>query len=468
MGFMINTALMWGFYILSYFCLSSALDLKLLDIWTMLHSEPETSTYLSLNDMLSGNVTFYLVLFFLIFPIVAAILYSFYRIKIMELPNNLGVRQVLLKTVSLVANPAHAPFVELNAYNYFLIVHFSGKRTIIGKIGASGFLDCRIVKFFSGGSDATTALVLNGKLKIRKVVLQKSRMRLMDQFNWLKSANQNGLSVPEVRNWREATDYVYYEMPFDKESIDFYEWLCNASDQERMSALSKVLREISKYHQKNLTLVSKPELLNDYLEHKVIRNINNLKESLSDLFNINDFYINGESFSFREWEFLYDLNLLETFIQDTFQTDIHGDLTIDNIVISQSQNLLFIDPNPSTSFKTRLMDYAKLAQSLHFGYEAYLSDPSCVYYGNQIFFDKKYPSFYKRMYASLISKVEGDYGVNATRELRIHEIIHYIRLLSYKFSISKETGVLFFAITCLLIREFKSDYIANKSRINRF
>lgn len=148
LSYLINTLIMWSFYVFSYYCLSRIVKLELFDVWTMLHSDPEISTYTSLSYMTSGNLDFYAIMSFLIFPIAATIFYSFYRIRLIELPNNSGVRQLLLKTVSLFSNPIHEPFAELNAYNYFLIVHFSGKRNIVGKIGASGFADCKIVKFF--------------------------------------------------------------------------------------------------------------------------------------------------------------------------------------------------------------------------------------------------------------------------------------------------------------------------------
>jgi len=222
--------------------------------------------------------------------------------------------------------------------------------------------------------------------------------------------------------------------------------------------LGDLLSKLSLYHAKYSTIESDDNLLNDYIGAKVISNIEIIKGSVSQLIDLNDFTINGVAYSIKEWDFLKNYSILNMIIVNTTQTDIHGDLSVDNIVIDVNENWLLIDPNPSTSFKTALMDWGKLLQSFHTGYEFLDRD-------TRVFFDQKsitYFSYrsdrYQELFLLLLSELINRYGHSGVQEAFLHEIIHYLRMIPYKFKTNDEKGLLFFSETCVMIRKYKQRY----------
>mgnify|MGYP005996807611 CR=1 FL=1 len=131
------------------------------------------------------------------------------------------------------------------------------------------------------------------------------------------------------------------------------------------------------------------------------------------------------------------------------------------MIIYGSKNWILIDANPSTSYKSALMDWAKLLQSLHSGYEYLDRHGKVVFNQKSIGYVAYRSDKYQELYMYLISELERKYGEDGVKEAFLHEIIHYLRLLPYKFKFNDEKGLLFFAVTCKIIREFKSSYGLN-------
>ncbi|EGY29488.1 hypothetical protein Rin_00005390, partial [Candidatus Regiella insecticola 5.15] len=162
----------------------------------------------------------------------------------------------------------------------------------------------------------------------------------------------------------------------------------------------------------------------------------------------------------KNWQFLKNIKILNELISLRDISDIHGDLTVENIIVdgSLSRGWYLIDPNPVNIFNTPLIDWAKLYQSFHTYYELLNKGVACNLLGNQITYTVPRIFAYEKLYQSLRCEAVSRWGIEGEREIRLHEIIHYLRLTPYKFRFGFESGILFFAVCCQLIDQYRNDY----------
>lgn len=455
-----SSILMWSSYFCSYTCFSLAFPALLpIEVFKIFHSDNLSGALTTVFETGYGSEVSIGLALFLLMPILLAVIYStLFKININILKTR-NLFKYLSQNFSLSTFGLPSSFSGKGAYSNFLHSHFSNNIDLLSKIGAQGFEDCKISRVFNGGSGAITAIIEKPQgLSIRKVANLSETQKLEDQYNWLQSAFNKGLPVTSAFNFTNHHNLCFYEMPYLLGSIDMYEWIHAVPIEHSKEALNNLIHVISEYHSANSTAEKKAGCLDDYLNVKVIKNISLIKDAVYQLIDPVDFKINGESFSIREWDFLENVDLLKSILQTTTQTDIHGDLTIDNLVIVGSKSWMLIDPNPSTIFKSALMDWGKLLQSLHSGYEFFDRDTKVVFDQKSI----QYPSYrsdrYHELFVILLSQLRHKYGASGIKEAYLHEIIHYLRLLPYKFNVNDEKGLLFFALTCTIIREFKNRY----------
>jgi hypothetical protein len=135
---------------------------------------------------------------------------------------------------------------------------------------------------------------------------------------------------------------------------------------------------------------------------------------------------------------------------------IHGDLTIENIIVSPRHETgwYLIDPNPVNIFDSPLIDWAKLMQSLNLGYEA-MNRASAVATGGSdlrlvLARSNAYAQLHEHLHAHLCPKV----GSDGMREIAFHELVNYLRLLPYRIRNTPTQGPTFFACTSLLLRRY--------------
>jgi hypothetical protein len=455
-----STILMWGSYFSSYACFSLSFSSLLpIEIFKLFHSDNLNGALTTaLENGYTPEVVIGLTLFLLL-PILLAVIYSTLFKKNANILQSLNYFKNFPQNLSLSTFGLPSSFSGRGAYSNFLHSHFSGNVDLLSKIGVQGFEDCKISRVFHGGSGAITAIIEKPRgLSIRKVSNLSDAQKLIDQYNWLQSASNRGLPVTSVFNFINERNFCFYEMPYLLGTVDMHEWIHAVPIGQSKHALRNLIQVMSEYHSSNSIGESEDSWLNDYLNSKVIDNISLVKDAVSQLIDPFDFKINGEVFSISEWYFLENVDLLKSIIKDTTQTDIHGDLTIDNLIIHGDQNWMLIDPNPSTIYKSALMDWGKLLQSLHTGYEFLDRDTKTNFNQNSIKYTSYRSDRYHELFIFLLTELNIRYGDDGIQEAFLHEIIHYLRLLPYKFKVNDEKGLLFFAVTCKIIREFKDHY----------
>ena len=453
------TALMWSAYFASYVLFSLGLaNITILNAWTIFHGNLLLGSVVSLFKELPLDISLVLMIFLLL-PILFVFLYYIIYINAHKLSFSGRFLSRLSATTSLITHGVPIAFSGKHAYDNFLMSHFSGKISPLNKLGVFGFHDCKIYRLFAGGSGAITAVVeRDGIFTIRKVAEGDHSKRLSEQFLWLQKYKLTNLPLVNVTKLTNEVEYSYYEMPYDLGAVDMYEWLHTVSNEKAIARMTDIINSLYIHHQQFKT-EQKPELLNQYLVDKVSRNIKIIKETVSRLIDINDFKINGEKFFISDWDYLGDLILLSNFIKDTTQTEIHGDCTIENLIARSDEGWMFIDPNPSYIYKTELMDWGKLLQSLHKSYESINKNSVCEIEQNNINFLITRSDLYHQLHNITLDYLLDKFGEVGVREAKLHEIVHYLRLLPYKFVKSEESGMLFFGVTCLIIKDFKEKYI---------
>jgi len=129
---------------------------------------------------------------------------------------------------------------------------------------------------------------------------------------------------------------------------------------------------------------------------------------------------------------------------------VHGDYTLENILI-KNDDIKIIDPNPEVDLPVRSLDWAKLYQSLHSGYELYFSEI------NNSESQEKMHHYFKY----IENYIHVNYGVENVLRTKFMEAIHLIRLLPYQVNSGEETWSHFFFLGLKRLNEFITEVEKN-------
>jgi hypothetical protein len=169
-----------------------------------------------------------------------------------------------------------------------------------------------------------------------------------------------------------------------------------------------------------------------------------------------EYTINSQKYDFSQWDYLQDSEWLMRQIHDRSTTVVHGDLTIENIIVAPqwAPAWYIIDPNPENVFNNHLIDWAKLMQSVHLGYEGLNRSFGCVVNGHAIQLALTKSQGYTELHSQVEDLIVSRFGKDALREVYFHELIHYLRLTPYKIRQDPRKGLCFFACTSILLGRY--------------
>ena len=160
--------------------------------------------------------------------------------------------------------------------------------------------------------------------------------------------------------------------------------------------------------------------------------------------------INGRSYrNFSHYfKFLSKEHLYEVFKTDAYSA-IHGDLTIENIICKRNtdgqDNWYIIDPNTGNIHDSSNLDYAKLLQSIHGGYEFLMAIKNVEIEKNCINFTFTKSEAYTYLFYSLDTYLNNQFSYKRVRSIYYHEIVHWLRLMPYKMDKNGNRVLLFYA-----------------------
>ncbi len=180
---------------------------------------------------------------------------------------------------------------------------------------------------------------------------------------------------------------------------------------------------------------------------------------IRELLKYDTLIINGKEYKniqhfkkYLTYEYLYGV-----FKNDTY-SDIHGDLTIENIICMPNSKYYLIDPNTGNIHDSANLDYAKLLQSLHGCYEFLMNIKDIDITNNIINYLNTQSLSYKNIYAKYSEYLDNKFTKEQTKSIYFHEIVHWLRLLPYKIKKDDRMAVLFYCGLIIILNDIIGKY----------
>ena len=452
--FWVTTAMMWLIYLFSYATFASASRANFQDIIFSMLGSPLHPGFEQLKT--NADTDALMLLGFSIFPVLGVLIYGGMK----QLPAVLRVLNARRRygwyasRSSLSSVRTH--YKGESEYEYFLVSLFSGKNTAATSFGLEAIDDGMVHKLFPGGSDAITAMVeVDQNLFIRKFAAGAAGDKLKAQHDWLGAYHSENFPLVSIVSEREKPKCYYYDMPLVVPTNDFYDYIHTQPIEGSRQIFSQVLECITRFHEQHAGKVADEMLVRQYLREKAVKNAVLVRDFAKTVLG-SCYTINGRPFDFRQWDCLFDLDWLSRQVVNRLTTVVHGDLTIENIIVSPQREpgWYIIDPNPDNIFNTRLIDWAKLMQSVHLGYEGLNRNSSCMLANNslQLAFTKSLA--YTELHIHLEKLARQQHGDDGLREVYFHELVNYLRLTPYKIRHDPKKGMCFFGCTSILLSRY--------------
>jgi hypothetical protein len=342
-------------------------------------------------------------------------------------------------------------------FTALLSARFTASREIVASFAEESMGEVVVHRILPGGSEAVTAVVeTHGTLSIRKVATGSAAEKLTEQVRWLRR-HASDLPVPAVLGEAWHGSRFHYDMPFNLSASDFYDVIHAVPIERSESILREIVQKVDRFHIASRTGPADEAAIRAYVERKVIDNAREILPFASE-FLPEEYRINGEAYCLSEFECLSDREWLTAQILSRGTCIVHGDLTIENIIatLGQSQAWYLIDPNATNIFDTPLLDWAKLMQSLHLGYEALNRGASCSVSDGAVRIPFVRSSAYARLHSQLLELLLPKLGRDGMREVAFHELVHYLRLIPYKIRSDPQKGLTFFVCAAILLRRYRA------------
>ena len=458
--FLVLTPVLWWCYIVSFRLFGHATRLPLSDVVYVLLQNPLHAVAAQHHSAVNQQLIPLLI--FTLTPVLLIFAYGF----LSERPGIVGVFHSLFAgryfgTMAHIAAVSDR-FKNLAEYESFLLARFTDESQILTDFSLQALLDGKVQRLFPGGSDAITALVeLEDRQVIRKFALGEAGRKLEVQAKWLRN-HRADLPLVDVIGEQSGRGFYSYDMPYLPFASDFYEVIHMASGSESRQILGEVIEQIAHLHERTSSGLATAETVTRYLSQKASKNaeqvLEHSREWLRD--GSTSYLLNGRNYDLADWQYLLDPAWLERQISDRRTASIHGDLTIENIIVNTAEmhGMYMIDPNPDNIFDTPLIDWAKLMQSLHLGYESLNKVPTCKWKDGSFQMILTRSQAYSELFHFTRNTLTDRFGAGILREVTFHELINYLRLTPYKLRHAPQKGLTFFACTSILLREYLEQY----------
>lgn len=457
--YLLLTAVMWGFYGGSYALFGIAVQRSLtLVVSQMLGSPLHSMVDRAIHGRLGSAE--YLILAFGVIPVLAVLAIGLiHETGFVRVCSSLFRGQ--FKTWDSGSTLVSEHFKEHSEYDFFLTSLFAEDDRRVTGFGLNAIEDAVVHRLFQGGSGAITALVeADDQLLIRKFAIGELKYKLKQQVDWIREF-QGKLPLVSVLADRTDRAFYRYDMPFSPTAQDFYDVIHTAPIAKSLGLLGNVILTLNDFHANHESGLATDEMIAHYCQDKVSKNASSILKFVADLIPGNHYRLNDADYSLDDWTYLRDINWLHSQLKDRRITQIHGDLTIENIIVDPTQpsGWYLIDPNPGNLFDSPFIDWAKLRQSLHLGYEGLNKGANCHWTGSELSIALTRSHAYDQLHAMVEDSLTVRLGKEAHREIRFHELVNYLRLTPYKIRQDSAKGLAFFACTSILLRQYLEDYL---------
>lgn len=451
----VNTALMWASYLASYRVLAEGLsrlgaDIGMVEVFTMLFGRDAADvTSFALTGRLHDSA-----------PLAQAMMLAWYILPLLVMWAVTLLPETLrsgMNRAATAAAPAPSdgddylnllPQVDPRDRSAFLSQYFS----LQNKPFVEQFLRINrgvtILEDHSAGSNATTMLCMDHSGTFwRKYAFGADGDKLAVQLDWLR-AQEGRLPLCNILRGQAEPGCCWYDMEYSAQAVSMFRYL-HSNPVEKSAA---ILRDVLDTLDKTLYTPAKPAdpaALAQYLDKKVDGNLARIREArgLRELCEYDRVWINGTSYlGLPALGRLFD----RAYLTDLFSGDpiatIHGDLTLENIICRTGADTWYlIDPNTGNLHESPFLDYGKLLQSLHGGYEFMMMTPRVSVHENRIEFTFTRSAAYDALFAEVRAYLESRYTPRQVESIFLHELIHWLRLMPYKISKDRKRAPMFFA-----------------------
>ena len=445
----ISTVGMWlgyliSYYLFAYFLRKTGTDASWVDIFLMLFAQngikgSTGGVTLLGNDTITTHPVF--VVAYMVLPTLILLSLSVFMKKEAETGNDSENNYLRL-----------LPHMDAKERLDFLEAYFSNQNRLYIDNYIKINQEISIIRDYSAGSNATTMLCMDGKKTFfRKYAFGADGEKLYQQICWIES-NRGNLALPEIMRQEKSDMYCYYDMPYVSGSVGLFEYAHSMPIERTWHIIQSALECLENSIYRNNRGISDRNTIHKYIETKVIKNLNIIKNAkkMKNLQQFDRVIINGVEYNNLPY---FEKYLQEEFLQKIFEKDcystIHGDLTIENIICVRddlgNDDFYIIDPNTGNVHDSPNLDYAKLLQSIHGGYEFLMSTKDVKVEANRINFLFTRSSVYMELHDSLKSYMLEKFGKEKTRSIYFHEIIHWLRLMPYKIEKDEKRAMLFYA-----------------------
>lgn len=451
-----NTCLIWGCYLTSYgflakYISSRSSSVTIFEVFSTLfsHSNLGAET-LKVTERLIGTDqnNIIMIILYIIIPPVLLLIITFlpYYVK-QKMASVIIGSSVPTDYLNLL------PQINLKERLKFLDQYFDAQNNEYLKKFIEMNRDISILEDYSAGSNATTMLCMNsGQTFYRKYAFGSDGDKLKDQLDWIKSKSTM-LPLCEIIHSDYGKGYCCYDMAYDSNAIGMFRYIHSNPLEKSQEILKTVLDTLNHTLYQANTHDDKENIIEEYISKKVLGNLEQIQsaKSLKELTQYEYIIINGKLY--RNFPLLstmfYPEHLKEIFKNDPC-SDIHGDLTIENIICRNDRNFIsdsyyIIDPNTGNIHDSAYLDYGKLLQSLHGGYEFLMMTPTVTVTDNRVVFASTRSSVYDEMLKFLKDYLNQNFTPEGVRSIFYHEVAHWLRLMPYKIKKDGKRAAMFYA-----------------------
>lgn len=450
---LLDTAAMWLSYLASYWFITAmlrqqAVAVSFTDIFYMMfHTGALLNSTFAITSGTFGLIPELLLCGYILIP----------------LPTLLGISLLLRKKTKAAEPMRLLPQLEPVEQMQFLHAYFEGKNRDSLQEFLSMNQDVSIIRDCSAGSDATTMLCISPQGTVyRKYAFGTApAQKLSEQVQWLQE-EKDDLPLPEICKVREGRYSFSYDMLCQHSTVGLFEYIYSKPVAQSWAMLRSILELLySKLYSKASERVTAEDIRN-YISDKVTNNLQLICQNrqLHGLTQRKTLVING--ISCRGLPVLQTMlepeHLSQIFSGDRYSV-VHGDLTVENIVCNLADDSYYlIDPNPGNPIKTPGIDYAKLLQSLHGGYEFLGISRSPGVEENEIHFLLPASDRYHELYRCFHRWMTEHMSPEEVRSVYYHEIVHWLRLLPYKLRKNEKNAVPYFAALITVMNDIYERY----------
>ena len=333
----------------------------------------------------------------------------------------------------------------------FLDDYFSARRPELIKKFIAINRDTSIIADFSSGSNASTILCMDkDAIFYRKYAFGADGDKLADQLKWLKD-HRDDLPICEILRDEHNSDYCCYDMRYMSEAVGMFQFIHSHPISASRAVLMSVLGAVDAGLYTRNRRAADAEDVRKYIASKVEANMEIIRASreLHELLSFETLVINHREYvNLPALMPLFDAERLTRIFSRDQCSDIHGDLTVENIICtdgSDGSGFYLIDPNTGNILDSPFLDYAKLLQSLHGGYEFMTKTSAVSVSGNRVDFIYTRSTAYDELFAALREYMERHFSGGEVESIFYHELVHWLRLLPYKLRKDPKRAPMFYA-----------------------